>query len=125
MIGCEHNCSVIQLTAQKNDAASYSIWLSPDDQFVDWSQSSDAVIRRINALGFPYSGAKTRCANVQLTVCDPIPEVNLNFEHRQPGKIWRIVDGDPIVLTGDGLLRVRLTDEKGERPELSLRTRFR
>lgn len=115
----------IPFRAQDDDRATYSIWLSPDDQYIDWRMQTDVIARQINAMGFPYGGAKTRWGNSDLIVQDPIPAPPPHFERRQPGKIWQLADGDPIVVTGDGLLRVRLTDENGNRPQIPIRTWFR
>jgi methionyl-tRNA formyltransferase len=49
-----------QLSApQADDFATYSIWRDEADYEIDWSSDAQAIQRFINAVGYPYAGART------------------------------------------------------------------
>ncbi|WP_162820780.1 methionyl-tRNA formyltransferase [Microvirga calopogonii] len=91
---------------QDHSLATYSIWRDGSDYEIDWSQSSSAILRMIDAVGFPYSGARTSIKGHVLTVEDASEVKDLKFEIRQPGKIWAIEKGRPVVVCGSGLLKL-------------------
>jgi methionyl-tRNA formyltransferase len=48
----------ISASAQNEAAATYSIWRDENDYTIDWKESADKIRRTIDALSFPYGGAK-------------------------------------------------------------------
>lgn len=84
---------------------SYSIWRDRWDMYIDWNMSADYIQRFVNALGFPYSGAKTPLYDGDKLVSElVINDVEIVEPHlfaiRQPGKIWGLKDGRPLVVCG-------------------------
>ena len=93
--------------AQDEGKASWSLWYDECDQFLDWSQDASRLSRQVDAMGWPYTGARCRYRGKILIVheADPLPD--LTFENRIPGKIWAVTQGAPEVVCGHGLLRLR------------------
>jgi methionyl-tRNA formyltransferase len=91
---------------QDHSAATYSVWRDEEDYFIDWSQSSSSIIRMIDAVGFPYAGARTTVAGEVLVVESATEVDDLMFELRQPGKVWALDEGRPLVICGTGLVRL-------------------
>jgi methionyl-tRNA formyltransferase len=93
--------------AQDEAQASRSLWYDECDQFLDWSQDAARLSRQVDAMGFPYTGARCRYHGKVVIVheADPLPD--LAFENRRVGKIWAVTKGTPEVVCGDGLLRLR------------------
>ncbi|MBF9195357.1 methionyl-tRNA formyltransferase [Microvirga terrestris] len=91
---------------QEHARATYSLWRNDADYLIDWSKTASEIVRAIDALGYPYSGARTT-ANGETLIIESASEVDdLNFEIRQPGKIWTLDGGRPLVVCGSGLLRL-------------------
>lgn len=88
--------------------ATYSLWRSEEDYTIDWSQSAASIRRFIDAVGWPYLGAKTtyRGDEIRIEQAKELPD--LRFVHRQPGKIWAIgpTRTTADIVCGIGLLRI-------------------
>ena len=114
---------------QDETLASYSLWRDDEDYFVDWTWDAKRIQRFVDAVGFPYKGAATTIDGqlFRIRECEALPDVNI--ENRDVGKIIFSTDGLPIVVCGNGLLKVqRLTLDGSEACVLPLprfRTRFR
>jgi len=93
---------------QDHEAATYSIWRGDGDYFLDWADDAARICRTVDALGWPYSGARTRLDGATLTILEAEPGPDLRFEITDPGKLWSISDGVPTVVCGAGT--VTLTD---------------
>jgi methionyl-tRNA formyltransferase len=94
-------------TPQQEDAATFSIWRDDADYEIDWSNSAAAIERFVNAVGHPYAGARTRVGGVEtVRVLDVTVLPDMPFEIRQAGKIWSLDNGRPVVICGDGMLRI-------------------
>lgn len=93
---------------QDDNLATYSIWRDDLDYYIDWSKSSEEILRFINAVGHPYSGAKSYfdCNIVKVRAAEVVNDVFCELRH--VGKIIFIEKGMPIVICGTGLLK--LTD---------------
>ncbi len=90
---------------QDESKATYSLWRDEADYNIDWSQSASEIRRFIDAVSWPYSGARTTVGGEPVTI-DAANEVDdLRFERRDVGKIWRLDTGRPVVVCGSGLLR--------------------
>lgn len=96
------------LKAEKQDEkqASYSLWRDNDDYFIDWQLDAQTLNRTIDALGFPYAGAKTWMDDqvITITKSEALPE--LIIENRTPGKILFLNNNQPEVVCGKGLIRI-------------------
>jgi methionyl-tRNA formyltransferase len=112
-------------TEQDEAQATYSLWRDETDYLINWADSSEQIKRMIDAVGYPYDGAKTYHGERELVIEDASVVDDLAFERRDPGKVWRLDNGRPVVVCGAGLLRIerfRFCDRR-DLP-FRLRTRF-
>jgi len=93
-------------TPQKESEATYSIWRSDDDYWLDWGWDAARISRFVDATGWPFSGARTRYLGDEIIVDNVTPIDDLAFELRHPGKIWALRGGRPEVTCGQGMLRI-------------------
>lgn len=123
MIRREKICS----RKQDHKDASYSLWLDDKDYFIDWSWSADKIVRFVNAVGFPYGGAKSRVdgkvfifEHVELTA-----DCHIEDRARHLGKVISKANNTLTVVCGVGLVNViGLLDDVGVPVSLNFRTRF-
>ncbi|HEC15936.1 MAG TPA: methionyl-tRNA formyltransferase [Sedimenticola sp.] len=118
----------IQALKQNEEEASYSLWRDEDDYRIDWSQSSEAIKRFIDAVGYPYAGALTDVNNEAARILDAEVIGDVHIENRAPGKVIFIKDEKPVVVCGAGLLKINeLIDDATKKSVLPLkkfRSRF-
>jgi methionyl-tRNA formyltransferase len=121
-----------QLPGREQDdrQATYSIWRDEEDYRIDWNQDAASVARFIDAVGPPYQGAYSYVGQQKLRIHGAeVVKDELTFELRHPGKVFSIADGTPVVICGDGLVRlISVADAetgKSALPWTRLRTRFR
>ena len=67
------NDEEINSISQMESEATYSVWRDEDDYLIDWTEDSDRIKRSIDALGFPYKGAKTKL-NGEIVIVDDSKE---------------------------------------------------
>ena len=91
---------------QNNSPVSFSMWRNDKDYFIDWNKSSSEIIRFIDAVGFPYLGACSICNGSLIRIINAIEMHDVNIENRTPGKVIFVEDGLPVVVCGDGLLKI-------------------
>lgn len=91
---------------QDESSATYSIWRDEEDYYIDWNWDSEKISRFIDAVGYPYDGAKTIYKSKVLYIDEVIVDQDRNFEERHPGKIWRLNQGSPTVVCGKGMLQI-------------------
>jgi methionyl-tRNA formyltransferase len=108
--------------------ATYSLWRDEDDYRIEWGADAAYVKRFIDSLGYPYKGASSFLDGRKVRIYDAEVEPPIQIENRQSGKVLFIRSGLPIVVCGDGLLRVmELRDDESELsllPLRKLRSRF-
>jgi methionyl-tRNA formyltransferase len=110
---------------QDECAATYSLWRDEDDYRIDWSLDAIAIQRFVDALGYPYKGASAELDGARVRILDVVPEPDVKFELRVPGKVAFIRDQLPTVVCGAGLLRLLdVRNDAGTESLLPLR-RFR
>lgn len=119
----------MEINGQKQDEtlANYSLWLDKDDYIINWKQSSSRIKRFIDAVGSPYLGARTFDGEKTCLIHDAELESDVFIQNRHHGKVIFIKDNQPIVVCGQGLLRItEMTDESGNDllPIKKFRTRF-
>jgi methionyl-tRNA formyltransferase len=118
-----------KITGKKQDEklASYSLWLDDEDYFINWHHSSEQILRFINAVGEPYRGACSFLKKRSVRILSAEVHSDVKIENRTPGKII-YKEGDlPVVVCGEGLLKItRLTNDRYENllPLKELRLRF-
>lgn len=102
-------------TVEQDEAfASYSLFRDETDYRISWSKDAHAIKRLVDAVSDPFPGAWTKLSHQSALLptgdqfwvddCSVFPDVRI--EDRQPGKTFGIQDGDPIIVCGNGLLRV-------------------
>lgn len=96
----------IQSIPQNDEEASYSLWRDEEDYFIDWNLDSNTIERTINALGFPYNGAKTIMENQTIILSEAKAIEDINIVNRTPGKVIFMEEGNPIIVCGKGLLKI-------------------
>jgi methionyl-tRNA formyltransferase len=114
------------LHPQDERLVSYSVWRSPDDYAIDWNWPSSKIRRFVDAVGWPYQGARATFSGGCIIVDDVEEAAERQFEDRHPGKIWRVDDGVPEVICGSGMIRIVLArDQNRERVRFTrVRDRF-
>ena len=92
---------------QIEDDATYSLWRDEEDYRIDWSQSSKAIKRFIDAVAFPYQGAQSLLEGNQKVFIDEATIMeDIKLELRHPGKVIKLIGGNPVVVCGEGLLQI-------------------
>jgi len=100
--------------SQDESSATYSLWRDSKDYIIDWSWDSSRVARFVDALGYPYDGARTKLASEEITIVDVLPVPDLPFVERWPGKVWSLEGGNPTIVCGKGMLKIlRALDAHG------------
>ncbi|MGB5818587.1 MAG: formyltransferase family protein [Saonia sp.] len=92
--------------AQDEKLASYSLWRDEDDYEIDWSQSAIEIKRFIDAVGYPYKGAKTRYDGKWVRIFDATPEKDVVIANRTPGKVLFKKRECYHIVCGIGLLSI-------------------
>jgi len=119
----------LELTPQDESLATYSVWRDEEDYFLNWNHSAERIARSVDALGFPYIGAKAYIANQEVTIdaVTLIPDVQI--ENRDVGKVMFIKDQKPIVICKTGLIRIDkatyIGSGKSALPLTKFRSRFK
>lgn len=104
----------LSATKQNDDVATYSIWRDELDHIVDWSWPAGKILRLIHAVGSPYSGARTFVDGNEIVIDDAAVVDDLRFEQRDCGKVWKLDAGRPVVVCGEGLLRLDAVRKDGQ-----------
>src|SRR5262245_15261635 len=119
----------IAVYPQDHSRATYSIWRNADDCAIDWSRPALEIYNLVRAVSHPYPGAFSTLGGklARIWRCRTV-EDDIQFEIRDPGKVWRVEGGKPVVVCGCGLLQITdMTDDDGQSllPLTRLRVRFR
>lgn len=112
---------------QNESLATYSLWRDNDDYAIDWSLDSHAIERHVNSVGYPYLGASSLMDGVLVRIKKVLPVCDIVIENRTPGKIIFFEENMPVVVCGQGLLRVEsIEDNNGNKLQINkLRIRFK
>lgn len=115
-------------TKQKDNEATYSPWLDEEDYFIDWQWPAEKIERFVNAVGYPYSGAKARLNNEVITFYHVEAVEDLVVEHRERhiGKILLMDEGCPVVICKEGMLKfVDIRNSINKKIQINFRSRFK
>lgn len=110
---------------QNQGDATFSIWRDQADYRIDWTSDAETIVRVIDAVGSPYGGARTHLDGVEIVIDEAEAQADLRFEIRQPGKIWSIAGGKPLVVCGQGMLRILAARHEDGQPVSFARLRSR
>lgn len=91
---------------QAHDQASYSLWRDDEDYRIDWTLSASYIRRVIDAVGEPYKGARCLLGNVPARILAAEEMEDVQIENRTAGKVIFMEDELPVVVCGEGLLKV-------------------
>jgi methionyl-tRNA formyltransferase len=89
---------------QDQDAGTFSLWRDEYDYFIDWRSSASEILRLVQALGFPYEGAKGIIDNELVTVQQARLGPDPSFAIRSAGKLWQTDGRKALVVCGSGTL---------------------
>ena len=111
----------------QNDAeATYSLWRDHEDYSIDWNQPASRIKRMIDAVGYPYQGARTTIQGTTVIVDEAEEIVDREIANRTPGKVFFKREGRPVVVCNPGLLLLTsLRTEKGDVFDFGNRLRIR
>ncbi|MBS8269969.1 methionyl-tRNA formyltransferase [Halomonas litopenaei] len=116
-------------TRQKLEEATFSLWRDDIDYEIDWRKSSEEICRFVDAVGYPYDGAKTIISGRHVRVNDVtiIEDVVVESRDDHVGKVLFMDAEGPTVVCGDGLVKLlNVIDKSGNNivSEIPFRTRF-
>jgi methionyl-tRNA formyltransferase len=111
---------------QEASDATYSLWRDEDDYRINWAMSAEQIRRFVDAVSWPYLGAKSTVQGREIRIDRVEACRDLVLVNRCPGKIWSLASGVPEVVCGSGMLRILTAREMDGSPVnfTSLRARL-
>lgn len=107
---------------QDETLATYSLWRDESDYYINWNWPSERIQRFVDAVGFPYKGAATTANGVIFRITEATPAPDVMIENRTPGKVIFVCDNEPVVVCGQGLLRIhRMVESQTRKNALPLK----
>lgn len=91
---------------QDESKATYSLWRDEEDYRIDWTKSASEIRRMIDAVGYPYLGAFTMLDGKKIRIFAGEETTDVKIENRQCGKALFIEAGKPIIVCGQGMLKI-------------------
>ena len=93
---------------QNEEDATYSLWKNEKDYFINWGDNSHKIKRFIDAVGYPYNGARTKIRGENIIVIEStiIDDVKIENRENELGKVIFFIDNLPVVICKKGLLRI-------------------
>jgi len=111
---------------QNDNQATYSLWRDEKDYFINWNLPAEEIKRFINAVGYPYLGARTLMDNQQIIIEEAEVVTGYNIENLGIGKVLFKEDGLPVVACGKDLLKIiNIKNLDGEPVEFPSKFRVR
>lgn len=120
------NNKPLPVASQLNQFATYSCWRDEMDYRIDWKESCQNIHSMVRALSYPYKGAFTILNNKIVRIKKASIVDDVNFAIRYPGKVWSLENGVPVVICGQGLIKLdEIVTDDGDTVFIDkLRTRF-
>ncbi len=97
---------VIKTVEQEESEITYSLWRDEKDYNIDWSRDATYLEKFINATGFPYKGAVSSMGKELIRIEEAIALDDVVIENRTPGKVIFVEKGNPVIVCGNGLLKI-------------------
>lgn len=91
---------------QNTSLVSYSLWRDEFDYFIPWEFSARKIERFIDAVGYPYAGARAFCGDVLVKVLKARALDDVKIINRDIGKIIFKEQGCPVIVCKKGLLKI-------------------
>ncbi|WP_420581919.1 formyltransferase family protein [Reichenbachiella sp.] len=109
----------LKSTVQVEKEATYSLWRDELDYLIDWNSNSRNILNFINALSSPYKGASTFVDGfAMIRIIDAVTVDDVVIENRcqQVGKQIFVQDDLPVIVCGEGLLKITkaIKEDTGE-----------
>lgn len=92
---------------QDEQLATYSLWRDQSDYYIDWDWDADKIKRHIDAVGYPYAGAKTLLDDQELIIKEASIVDDVKIENRKIGKVIFKRENGLVIVCGKGLLLVK------------------
>ena len=86
--------------------ATYGLWLDEQDYFLDWDLSAHHLSNKINLLGYPYRHARAYLNDEIVELISAEPVLNFRIERIDAGKVIAIEGGCPLVVCGEGVIKI-------------------
>jgi methionyl-tRNA formyltransferase len=97
-----------------------------DDYRINWNLPAAEIVRFIDAVGYPYDGAKAAVDNNIVTIHDAKELPDVNIANRAPGKVIFKEGNTFTIVCGKGLVAVsEFKDAAGNSIDLSSKFRLR
>jgi methionyl-tRNA formyltransferase len=122
----QRNANSLSFTAQDDRLATYSLWRDDHDYLINWNAPADRIARFIDAVSWPYLGARTVLQGRYIVIDQAAVAEDLAIPLRQSGKTWSITNNVPTVVCGSGMLSILSAREADGSPVkfTSLRSRL-
>lgn len=130
-VACQYFSNTLGEGVEQDSAeATYSLWRDELDYSIDWGRDSAYIRRVVDAVGPPFLCATTYLNEnlVRILDCEPVKDRHILDRQRHIGKVIFLEEGLPVVVCGQGLLKISaMTDTSGVSllPLKKLRSRFR
>lgn len=101
---------------QEEAQATYSLWRDDSDYEVWWDWDAPRIERFVNAVGYPYEGARTWLHDKAIRLVRVTALDDVFVENRTSGKVIFVRDQKPIIVCGRGLIRIdeAILEETGQ-----------
>lgn len=106
----------VQGSPQDERFATYAARRTEADGRIDWSQSTSDIDRLVRAVGRPYPGAFAFRGDDRIVIWRAEPSHAPTHDAAMPGQIVSVSQGELLVRTADGLLRVLSWEQSSGRP---------
>lgn len=116
----------LQQTPQDHANASYSVWRDEEDYYIDWHLPADRIARMIDAVGFPYLGARARVNEQEFIINEAQVLHGYRVENQGVGKVLFKKNNTPVVICGSDLLWLKsISNLAGEAVDFPSQFRIR
>ena len=91
---------------QDETEATYSLWRDESDYKIDWHKSAEELLHFVNAVSKPYKGAYTTINGRKIRILDVEVYPDVAIVNRDVGKVIFMSDKHPVIVCGQGLLKL-------------------
>lgn len=91
---------------QNEEESTYSLWRNNEDYKVNWQENSAKIRRFVDAVGFPYNSASAIYNEKEISILEVSEQQDIRIINRVPGKIFEIMDNKPLVVCGEGIIKI-------------------
>lgn len=91
---------------QDDNQATYSVWRDKEDYYINWMKSANEIKKFVDAVGFPYEGAKAYMDGQEIIIDEVEIMPTIHIENEGIGKVLYKEENYPIIICGNGLLKI-------------------